>query len=135
MRSRTIPRLDPPNTWWVVCFVVASRARRRGVASALLAAAVDYAAAHGAPAIEGYPIDVLGDVWLAGGDPRWDQYSPLITKYEPRMVPASLDFWVANLNREASSAGTSIPTESLNPTARFFVLSLSYITLIDRPLS
>ena len=35
------------------------------------------------------------------------------------MVPASFDFWRANLNREASSAGTSIPSEGLNPTARF----------------
>ena len=34
------------------------------------------------------------------------------------MVPASFDFWLANLNREASSTGTSIPSESLNPTAR-----------------
>ena len=35
------------------------------------------------------------------------------------MVPASFDFWLANLNREASSAGTPIPSDSLNPTARF----------------
>ena len=35
------------------------------------------------------------------------------------MVPASFDFCLANLNREASSAGTSIPSDSLNPTARF----------------
>jgi hypothetical protein len=34
------------------------------------------------------------------------------------MVPASFDFWLANLNREASSAGTSIPSDSLNPTDR-----------------
>ena len=34
------------------------------------------------------------------------------------MVPASFDFWLANLNREASSTGTFIPSESLNPTAR-----------------
>ena len=47
------------------------------------------------------------------------QYSPLITKYEPRIVPASFDFCRANLNRSASSSGTSIPSESLNPTARF----------------
>ena len=33
------------------------------------------------------------------------------------MVPASLDFWRANLNREASSDGTSIPSDNLNPTA------------------
>jgi hypothetical protein len=27
-----------------------------------------------------------------GSDAPWVQYSPLITKYEPRMVPASFDF-------------------------------------------
>ena len=63
------------------------------------------------------------------------QYSFLISKKEPRIVPASLDFCLANLNREASSAGTSIPSESLNPTARFVGASTVYITLIDRPLS
>ena len=57
-----------------------------------------------------------GPVTRAG--PR-DQYSPLITKNEPRIVPASFDFWRANLKREASSAGTSMPSESLKPTARF----------------
>ena len=41
---------------------------------------------------------------------------------------------LANLN-EASSAGTSIPSESLNPTARFPESSTVYITLIDRPFS
>lgn len=63
------------------------------------------------------------------------QYSPLITKNDPRMVPASLDFCLANLKRGASSAGTSIPSESLNPTARFPLSSIVYITLIERPLS
>ncbi len=63
------------------------------------------------------------------------QYSPLITKNEPRMVPASFDFWRANLNRGASSAGTSMPSESLNPTARFVGSSIVYSTLIDSPLS
>jgi hypothetical protein len=63
------------------------------------------------------------------------QYSFLISKKEPRIVPASLDFCLANLNLEASSAGTSIPSESLNPTARFLGASTVYITLIDRPLS
>jgi hypothetical protein len=63
------------------------------------------------------------------------QYSFLSSKKEPRMVPASFDFCLANLNREASSAGTSIPSQSLNPTARFLGSSTAYITLIDRPLS
>ena len=70
-----------------------------------------------------------------GAGPDEAQYWPLITKYEPRMVPASFDFCRANLNREASSSGTSIPSESLNPTARFSDASTPYITLIDRPLS
>ncbi len=51
-------------------------------------------------------------------DPR-GQYSPLITKNEPRIVPASFDFCRANLNLPSSSAGTSMPSESLKPTARF----------------
>ena len=46
------------------------------------------------------------------------QYSPLITKNEPRIVPASFDLCRANLN-ELSSSGMFIPSESLKPTARF----------------
>ena len=55
---------------------------------------------------------------------RSAQYSPLITKNEPRIVPASFDFCFANLKRGASSAGTSIPSESLKPTARFPLSSI-----------
>jgi GNAT superfamily N-acetyltransferase len=57
-RSRVIPRVDGPTPWAIVCFVVATDARGRGVASALLEAAVEHARGAGAPAIEGYPIDV-----------------------------------------------------------------------------
>ncbi|MGY1858033.1 N-acetyltransferase family protein [Modestobacter sp. SYSU DS0290] len=59
-RSRTIPRVDELPVWSVVCFVVAPAHRRSGVARALLAGAVDHAAAHGAPALEGYPVDPAG---------------------------------------------------------------------------
>src|SRR3954454_24433584 len=62
-----------------------------------------------------------------------DQYAPLMTKKEPRIVPASFDFWRGNLNRSASSWGTSMPSESLNPTARFPESAIVYITLIDSP--
>src|SRR5690242_17569560 len=55
-----------------------------------------------------------------GREPAWAQYSPLITKKEPRITPASRDFWRANLKpADASSSGISMPSESLNPTARF----------------
>jgi GNAT superfamily N-acetyltransferase len=40
---------------------VAADARNRGIASALLAAAVDHAREAGAPALEGYPIDPSGE--------------------------------------------------------------------------
>ena len=60
-RSRTIPMLPGDGVWVVNCFVVARTARRSGVASALLAAAVDYAAAHGARLVEGYPVRTGGD--------------------------------------------------------------------------
>lgn len=43
--------------WSVTCFVVAPGARRTGVAPALLAAAVNHAAVHGATVVEGYPVD------------------------------------------------------------------------------
>ena len=55
--SRVIPRGEGPLPWSVSCFVVSRDARGRGVASALLAAAVDHARAAGAAAVEGYPID------------------------------------------------------------------------------
>ncbi len=58
--SRVIPRVEGPAAWSIPCFVVARDARRAGVASALLGAAVEHARAAGAPALEGYPIDPAG---------------------------------------------------------------------------
>jgi GNAT superfamily N-acetyltransferase len=63
-RSRVIPRVEGPTPWAIVCFVVATDARGRGVATALLAAAVEHAHAAEAPAVEGYPIDLAA----AGAD-------------------------------------------------------------------
>ncbi len=50
--------------WVVNCFVVAKTARRSGVASALLGAAVVYAREHGAAIVEGYPVRT-GDARIA----------------------------------------------------------------------
>jgi GNAT superfamily N-acetyltransferase len=41
--------------WAVVCFTIDKEVRRRGVAAALLDAAVEYAFAHGASSVEAYP--------------------------------------------------------------------------------
>lgn len=46
----------PPGTWATVCFFVHRGYRRRKVAHALLEAAVELAARHGAPAFEAYPV-------------------------------------------------------------------------------
>lgn len=60
VRSKTIPTIDDRPVWSIVCFKVRVGFRRRGVARALLEAAVAEARRHGAPAIEGYPIDPEG---------------------------------------------------------------------------
>lgn len=59
-RSRTIPRVDDRPVWSVICFVVRTGYRRRGIAHALLAGAVGHARASGAVVIEGYPVDTGG---------------------------------------------------------------------------
>jgi GNAT superfamily N-acetyltransferase len=59
-RSRTIPAVDGLAVWSVVCFLVRPGYRRRGIAAALLAGAVEYARDCGAPALEGYPVDSAG---------------------------------------------------------------------------
>ena len=61
VRSRTIPAIDALPVWSIVCFKVRVSHRRKGVARALLDAAIDYAARHGAPALEAYPIDAQGE--------------------------------------------------------------------------
>jgi GNAT superfamily N-acetyltransferase len=55
-----IPHLDDLPVWSVWCFRTRAGNRGRGVAHALLAGAVDFARAHGAPMIEGYPVDNCG---------------------------------------------------------------------------
>jgi GNAT superfamily N-acetyltransferase len=59
-RSRTIQQVDDLPVWSVVCFVVAAKHRRRGIASQMLQGAVDYAQAQGVPALEAYPVDTNG---------------------------------------------------------------------------
>lgn len=63
VRSRTLglSPADEPDLWAVTCFYIDRHHRRAGVAAALLSAAVDHARAHGARAVEGYPVDTAGD--------------------------------------------------------------------------
>lgn len=54
--SRKLARVDDQAVWSVVCFYVHPSAKRKGVASALLDAAIARASGHGAPILEGYPV-------------------------------------------------------------------------------
>lgn len=56
-RSWVTKPVDDVPVWSIACFVIARGHRNRGVATALLDAAVDYARAHGATTVEGYAKD------------------------------------------------------------------------------
>lgn len=59
-RSTKIPHVDDLPVWSVWCIRVRPGHRGRGVSHALLDGAVEYARSHGAPAVEGYPVDNAG---------------------------------------------------------------------------
>ena len=54
-RSRATPPVDDVAVWVIPCITVRRGHRGRGVAVALIRAAIDYAGKHGAPAVEAYP--------------------------------------------------------------------------------
>lgn len=53
--SRATPRVDDEDVWVIPCVTVRKTARGRGIALALIRAAVAYALKQGAPAVEAYP--------------------------------------------------------------------------------
>lgn len=59
-RNRKIPHTDGADVWSVWCIRVKPGHRGKGISHHLLAGAVDFARANGAPAIEGYPVDNQG---------------------------------------------------------------------------
>jgi GNAT superfamily N-acetyltransferase len=63
-RSPDLKPVDDRRVWSVVCFFIERRARGRGVAAALLEAAIDHARRNGARIVEGYPVDGP-DAWGA----------------------------------------------------------------------
>ena len=56
-RSPVMKPVDNQAVWSIICFVVPSEHRHRGVARELLAGAVDYARQRGVRLLEAYPID------------------------------------------------------------------------------
>ena len=75
--STVLARIDDKPVWSIVCFVVGRRARGKGVADALLAAAVDYARDRGATLLEAYPIDTAG-----GRVPSANAYHGTLSMFE-----------------------------------------------------
>ena len=58
--SKVLAPIDETPVWSIVCFVVSRKARRKGVAAALLEAAIEFARDHGATTLEAYPVDTSG---------------------------------------------------------------------------
>lgn len=59
--NRKIPHVDDLDVWSVWCIRVRPGHRGQGISHALLAGAVGFARANGAPAVEGYPVDNDGE--------------------------------------------------------------------------
>ncbi|MFO7573168.1 MAG: GNAT family N-acetyltransferase [Gaiellaceae bacterium] len=55
-RSPKLARVDDEDVWSLVCLSVHVSERRKGVATALLEGAIDYAMADGVPVLEAYPV-------------------------------------------------------------------------------
>jgi len=55
-RSPTLKRVDEQPVWSIACFFVSKPYRRMGLTEALIAAAIEYAAAQGAEIVEAYPL-------------------------------------------------------------------------------
>jgi GNAT superfamily N-acetyltransferase len=50
-------RVDDVPVWSISCFYIRKGHRRNGIMTSLISAAIDYARAGGAPALEAYPLD------------------------------------------------------------------------------
>lgn len=60
VRSKVIRPVDDVEPWSIICVVVRGGHRRHGLTRPLLEGAVEWAASHGAVAVESYPVDAGG---------------------------------------------------------------------------
>lgn len=60
MENRALARLldDSADAWWVSCFVIRREHRGKGIGTALLRGAADWAFDHGATCVDGHPVDI-----------------------------------------------------------------------------
>jgi GNAT superfamily N-acetyltransferase len=59
-RNRKIPHVDDLDVWSLWCIRVRPGHRGTGISHHLVRGAVEFARVHGAPAVEGYPVDSAG---------------------------------------------------------------------------
>lgn len=59
-RNRKIPHIDDTAVWSIWCIRVRPGHRGEGISHHLLRGAVEFARDHGAPVVEGYPVDNRG---------------------------------------------------------------------------
>jgi GNAT superfamily N-acetyltransferase len=81
--SPTTPRVDDLEVWVIPCITVRKGARGRGIAVALIRAAVAHAAEHGAPAVEAYPRAGAGRV---GDDNAFFGTEPMFRRAGFRLI-------------------------------------------------
>ena len=75
--AQLLAPVDDRPTWSIVCFVVSRTARRSGVATALLDAAIAHARGAGATLLEAYPVDTGG-----GRVPAANAYHGTLSMFE-----------------------------------------------------
>ncbi len=76
-RSRATPPVDYAPVWVIPCVTVRKGFRGRGIAAALIQAAVDYVREQGAPAVEAYP---RADEGRTGDDNAYFGTEPLFRR-------------------------------------------------------
>ena len=86
--SRATPRVDDEDVWVIPCVTVRKTARGRGIALALIRAAVAYAIKHSASAVEAYP---RAGATRTGDDNAYFGTEPLFRRAGFRVVRKPLE--------------------------------------------
>ena len=105
-RSRTSPPVDDEPVWVIPCITVHKAHRGRGIAVALIRAAVDFVGEHGAPAVEAYPradgIRTADDNAFFGTEPLFRRAGFTVVR-EP--LPNRPRNWLPRVAMRASTGG------------------------------
>ncbi len=87
------------DTWSVVCFYMPAKQRGKGVASALLDAAIVHAREHGARALEGYPVRAADPTQQLPAAFAWTGVVAMFEArgFERRSPPGARELWTLEL--------------------------------------